>query len=133
VQYAHARASSVLRHARESFAPGEIAPAALAAANLALLVESEEIALIRHLANWPRIVESAAEMHEPHRIAFYLHDLAAAFHGLWTKGRDDASLRFIMTDARALTLARLALVQGVAFVVASGLAVYGVEPVEEMR
>jgi arginyl-tRNA synthetase len=133
VQYAHARASSVLRHARASFAPDEIAPAALAAANLALLVESEEIALIRHLANWPRIVESAAEMHEPHRIAFYLHDLAAAFHGLWTKGKDDASLRFIMTEARALTLARLALVQGVAFVVASGLAVYGVEPVEEMR
>jgi arginyl-tRNA synthetase len=133
VQYAHARASSVLRNAREIFTPAEIAPAALAAAPLARLVEREEIALIRHLASWPRIVEGAAEAHEPHRIAFYLHDLAAAFHGLWTRGKDDASLRFIMSDARELTLARLALVQGVAFVVASGLAVFGVEPVEEMR
>ncbi len=96
VQYAHARASSVLRNARETFAAAEIAPAALAAAPLERLIEREEIALIRHLANWPRIVEGAAEAHEPHRIAFYLHDLAAAFHGLWTKGKDDASLRFII-------------------------------------
>ena len=133
VQYAHARASSVLRHAREAMAPSLLTPAALAAAELHRLVAREEIALIRHLAFWPRLVESAAETHEPHRIAFYLQELAAAFHGLWNRGKDDDSLRFILSDAPELTLARLALVQGVAFVVASGLAVFGVEPVEEMR
>jgi len=133
VQYAHARASSVLRHAHEHFSRAELASAALAQAPLDRLAEREEIALIRQLANWPRIVEGAAETHEPHRIAFYLHDLAADFHGLWTKGKDDASLRFILSDAPELTLARLALVQGVAFVIASGLQVFGVEPVEEMR
>ncbi|HXP30824.1 MAG TPA: arginine--tRNA ligase [Stellaceae bacterium] len=133
VQYAHARASSVLRHARDSFSADALAPAALARAPLDRLAEPEEIALIRQLANWPRLIASAAEMHEPHRIAFYLHDLAAAFHGLWTKGKDDESLRFLVSGASELTLARLALVQGVAFVVASGLRVFGVEPVEEMR
>jgi arginyl-tRNA synthetase len=133
VQYAHARARSVLRNARDVFAEDAIAPKALAEAPLERLVERAEIALIRALAQWPRIVESAAEMHEPHRIAFYLHDLAAAFHGLWTRGKDDASLRFILSDAPELTLARLALVQAVAFVVASGLAVFGVAPAEEMR
>jgi arginyl-tRNA synthetase len=133
VQYAHARASSVLRHAHEHFSRAELGSAALADAPLDRLTEREEIALIRQLANWPRIVEGAAETHEPHRVAFYLHDLAAEFHGLWTKGKDDASLRFILSDAPELTLARLALVQGVAFVIASGLQVLGVEPVEEMR
>ncbi len=133
VQYAHARARSVLRHAHEHFSRAELTSAALAEAPLDRLAEREEIALIRMLAQWPRIVEGAAEAHEPHRIAYYLYDLAAAFHGLWSRGKDDASLRFILEDARELTLARLALVQGVAFVVASGLLVCGVEPVEEMR
>jgi arginyl-tRNA synthetase len=128
VQYAHARARSVLRHAAEKFALD-----ALADAPLHKLVEPGEIALIRLLAQWPRIVEGAAEAHEPHRIAYYLYDLAAAFHGLWTRGTADPGLRFILDDARELTLARLALVQGVAFVVASGLMVCGVEPAEEMR
>ena len=85
------------------------------------------------LAGWPRLVESAAEAHEPHRVAFYLNDVAAAFHGLWNKGKDDAALRFILADDPALTTARLALVQAVAFVIASGLRIFGVEPVEEMR
>jgi arginyl-tRNA synthetase len=133
VQYAHARASSVMRHAADEFAPEELAPAALAQAKLALLDDRDEIALIRLLAQWPRIVESAAEMHEPHRIAFYLQDVAAAFHGLWNKGKDEARLRFIQSGAKELTLARLALVQAVAFVVASGLQVFGVTPAEEMR
>jgi arginyl-tRNA synthetase len=128
VQYAHARARSVLRHAEEAL-PG----ADVTAAPLDRLIESEEIALIRQLAHWPRIVESAAEAHEPHRIAFYLQDIAASFHGLWNKGKDDSSLRFILSDAPELTLARLALVQGMAHVVASGLQVFGVEPREEMR
>jgi arginyl-tRNA synthetase len=133
IQYAHARASSVLRHARDALPGRPLDPEALADAPLERLAERDEIALIRQLANWPRIVESAAETHEPHRIAFYLQDLAAQFHGLWTKGKDDARLRFIVMDAPELTLARLALVQGVAFLVASGLRVFGVAPVEEMR
>ncbi|HUZ71711.1 MAG TPA: arginine--tRNA ligase [Stellaceae bacterium] len=133
VQYAHARASSVLRHAHEALPETALVPEALAAAPLELLADRDEIALIRHLANWPRLVESAAEMHEPHRIAFYLQELAALFHGLWTRGKDDASLRFIIADAPDLTRARVALVQAVAFVIASGLGVFGVVPVEEMR
>jgi len=133
VQYAHARASSVMRHAAEEFAADEIAPEALARAKLALLEDRDEIALIRLLAQWPRVVEGAAETHEPHRIAFYLQEVAAAFHGLWNKGKDEARLRFIQSGAKDLTLARLALVQAVAFVVASGLAVFGVAPAEEMR
>jgi arginyl-tRNA synthetase len=133
VQYAHARASSVLRHAGESFVAAEIAPHELAHAELARLVAREEIALIRLLASWPRLVETAAELHEPHRIAFYLQEVAAAFHGLWNRGKDEEGLRFLIEGDRELTLARLALVQGVAFVIASGLRVFGVEPVAEMR
>ena len=78
-------------------------------------------------------VESAAEAYEPHRVAFYLYDLASAFHALWNRGNDDASLRFLLADQPELTAARLALVQGLAFVIASGLAAFGVEPVEELR
>jgi arginyl-tRNA synthetase len=133
VQYAHARARSVLRHAAEHFPAERLRPAALAGVAMAPLSDAGELALIGHLAAWPRLVESAAETHEPHRIAFYLQELAALFHGLWNKGKDEASLRFIVADAPELTLARLALVQAVALVVASGLAVFGVEPVEEMR
>ncbi|HUK60394.1 MAG TPA: arginine--tRNA ligase [Stellaceae bacterium] len=133
VQYAHARASSVLRNARDMFAEAELLPDALAEAPHALLTDRDEIALVRQLANWPRVVEGAAETHEPHRIAFYLHDLAAAFHGLWTRGMSEPGLRFIIGETRDLTRARLALVLGVRFVVASGLAVFGVAPVEEMR
>jgi arginyl-tRNA synthetase len=133
VQYAHARACSVMRHAHDEFSSHELAPASLAKAELALLADRDEIALIRLLTQWPRIVEGAAESHEPHRIAFYLQEVAAAFHGLWNKGNTDATLRFIQSGAKPLTLARLALVQSVAFVVSSGLKVFGVTPVEEMR
>jgi arginyl-tRNA synthetase len=132
VQYAHARARSVLRRAAETLSAEALSPLALAAAPLARLTDPDELALIRHLAGWPRLVESAAEMHEPHRVAFYLQELAARFHGLWNKGMGDAQLRFIIEDATDLTRARLALVQAVSFVVASGLAVFGVAPVEEM-
>jgi arginyl-tRNA synthetase len=133
VQYAHARACSVMRHARDEFSSHELAPVSLAKAELALLADRDEIALIRLLTQWPHVVEGAAESHEPHRIAFYLQEVAAAFHGLWNKGNADATLRFIQSDAKPLTLARLALVQAVAFVVAAGLNVFGVAPVEEMR
>ncbi len=132
VQYAHARAASVMRHAAELFAPEELADEALAAAPLDRLDDPLELALIRQIAAWPRLIESAAEAHEPHRIAFFLQELAAQFHLLWTKGRDEAALRFLIADDKAVTRARLALVRGVAIVIASGLAVFGVEPAKEM-
>ena len=126
VQYAHARVQSVLRHA-------EATAAAIAAADLARLSDPVEIALIRLLATWPRVVEAAAEAHEPHRLAFFLAEVASGFHGLWNKGKDDATLRFILADQPEVTLARLALVKSVALVIASGLEVFGVEPVMELR
>jgi len=132
VQYAHARAASVMRHAVQEFPRDDMSDAALAKAPLDRLRDPAELSLIRQLALWPRLVESAAEAHEPHRIAFYLQEVAAQFHMLWNKGRDEATLRFILASDPTLTRARLALVRGVAIVVASGLAVIGVEPVEEM-
>jgi arginyl-tRNA synthetase len=133
VQYCHARCRSVLRHAAQDLPAAALTAEALAGAPLHRLAGVEEMALIRILAGWPRLVEAAAEAHEAHRVAFYLHDLASAFHTLWNKVKDDTTLRFLSADDPELTLARLALVQAVAMVVASGLAVIGVEPVEEMR
>ena len=133
VQYAHARCRSVLRNAAEGFSEAELAPSALASVDLGPLNDTAELDLIRHMAAWPRMVEGAAVAHEPHRVAYYLNELAELFHALWNKGRDDATLRFIHEDDKALTLARLALVQAVATVIASGLGVFGVEPVEELR
>ncbi len=133
VQYAHARTHSVMRMAESGMPDLDISDAALSGANLAFLTDDAEIALIRTMGNWPRTVEAAALAHEPHRIAFYLYDLASAFHTLWTKGKDDAQLRFIIEEDAGLTLARLALVRGVRTVIASGLTIFGVEPVEEMR
>jgi arginyl-tRNA synthetase len=132
VQYAHARAASVMRHAAEQLPAERLLDAALAAAPLDRLADPFELALIRLLASWPRTVESAAEAHEPHRIAFFLQEVAAQFHLLWTKGKDEATLRFLIAADPELTCARLALVRAVALVIASGLAVFGVEPVEEM-
>ena len=133
VQYAHARAYSVMRHAAEQFPGMDQSPEALSKANLDRLSDDAEMALIKQMASWPKLVEGAAEAHEPHRIAFYLHELASQFHALWNKGKDDASLRFLFADDPELTAARLALLKGMATVVASGLEVFGVEPVEEMR
>ncbi|GAB5469115.1 MAG: arginine--tRNA ligase [Rhodospirillales bacterium] len=133
VQYAHARAHSVLRHAGESFPAIPQDAEALAALSLDGLTDSGELALIRTLADWPRQVESAAEAEEPHRIAFYLYDVAAHFHGLWTRGKDEAELRFLLPDQPELTAARVALVRAMATVLASGLQVFGVEPLEELR
>ncbi len=132
VQYAHARAASVVRHAIAEFPDADLSDAALVRAPLDRLADPAELALIRQLAAWPRLVESAAEAHEPHRVAFYLQEVAAQFHMLWNKGRDEATLRFILASDPALTSARLALIRGVALVIASGLAVIGVAPVEEM-
>ncbi|WP_052388725.1 arginine--tRNA ligase [Belnapia moabensis] len=125
VQYAHARCRSVLRSAGD--------PADLAEAPLDSLADQAELALIRRLAAWPRTVESAALAREPHRIAFFLHDLAGDFHVLWNRGREDTTLRFIRGDEPEATRARLALVAATATVIRSGLRVMGVTPVEEMR
>ncbi|NQV84688.1 MAG: arginine--tRNA ligase [Rhodospirillales bacterium] len=132
VHYAHARCRSVLRSAAEQWGEAKTTPGALAEADTHLLVDAEELDVIKIMASWPRLVESAAEAHEPHRVAYYLNDLATAFHALWNKGNDDASLRFIVAEDQPLTLARLALVQGVATLIASGLGVMGVAPVEEL-
>ena len=133
VQYAHARCRSVLRAASETYGPAAVDPAALAQAPLDSLQDDAELALIRRMASWPRTVESAAFAQEPHRIAFFLYDLAGDFHMLWNRGRDDSTLRFLQADRRVETMARLALVAATATVIRSGLAVLGVEPVEEMR
>jgi arginyl-tRNA synthetase len=133
VQYAHARARSVMRLAAQHFDAAELAPAVLAHGPLELLADADEIALVRQLAQWPRTVEGAAQMHEPHRVAFYLQEIAASFHALWNKGNADAGLRFVVEAKRDLTRARLALVQAMAFVIASGLKVIGVTPAEELR
>ena len=132
VQYAHARAASVMRHAAEQFPQDDLSDAGLIDAPFDRLSDPSELALIRQLAGWPRLVEAAAETHEPHRIAFYLQEVAAQFHVLWNKGKDEATLRFILASDAELTRARLALVRGVALVIASGLAVFGVEPAQEM-
>ncbi|MBR1220086.1 arginine--tRNA ligase [Bradyrhizobium sp. U87765 SZCCT0131] len=137
VQYGHARGHSIFRNAREAlpdFPEDEAARGALLqGASLGRLSDAAELGLMRRLALYPRIVEAAALAHEPHRIAFYLYDLASEFHALWTRGRDLPHLRFIITNDAEITLARLALVQGVVSVLASGLAVLGVQAPDEMR
>jgi arginyl-tRNA synthetase len=137
VQYGHARGHSIFRNAREEI-PGlpedDTARAAfLAGANFARLDDPAEIALMRRIALYPRLIESAAGAHEPHRVAFYLYELASEFHALWTKGKDLPYLRFIIQNDPELTRARLALVQGVVTVLASGLGLLGVGAPVEMR
>ncbi|WP_319796482.1 arginine--tRNA ligase [Nitrobacter sp.] len=137
VQYGHARGFSIFRNAREAFPdlPEEDAArrAFLGDAAVERLTDPAELGLLRRLALYPRTVEAAAVAHEPHRIAFYLYDLASEFHALWTKGRDLPHLRFIINNDAEITRARLALVQGVVSVLASGLAVLGVHAPAEMR
>ena len=129
VQYAHARCRSVLRAAAEMFphhTPGAATP-------VDTLTSDSELTMLRRLALWPRTVESSAIAREPHRIAFFLYDLAADFHMLWNRGKDDTTLKFLQPDQPAESFARLALVAATAIVIRSGLAVLGVQPVEEMR
>jgi arginyl-tRNA synthetase len=137
VQYGHARGQSVLRNAREVIPtlPGTDSERrrALSQATLTRLDDAAELALMRRVALYPRLVEAAAMSHEPHRIAFYLYELASDYHALQTKGKGAPHLRFIMQNDPELTLARLALVQGVVTVLASGLAVLGVGAPDEMR
>lgn len=133
VQYAHARACSVLRHAADDAPEAVSLLTAPDSALLAQLNSEDELQLVKQLAEWPKVIEAAAQHLEPHRIAFYLQDLAAGFHGLWNKGNEDALLRFIVPDNSALTAARLVLVKAVSLVIASGLHVFNVEPLEEMH
>ena len=132
VQYAHARACSALRRGAEVVPAAELVPASLARADLAALDDAAELDLIRRLCQWPRVLAGAALAHEPHRIAFHLQELAGAFHLLWTRGKDDTRLRFVDAERPAETRARLALIGGVKIVIAEGLALFGVEPVQEM-
>lgn len=133
VQYAHARCRSVLRSAEEIFGQERLTASALAKTDLSNIRNEEELAIMRRLAQWPRTVESAALMREPHRIAYYLMDLASDFHALWNAGRDDATLRFIQKGDVHGTLARMALIEAIASVIRSAMQVLGIEPVEEMR
>jgi arginyl-tRNA synthetase len=132
VQYGHARGRSVFRNAGESM-PGLDLSDLIDAPPFERLTDPGERALMRRIALYPRLIEAAAAAHEPHRIAFYLYDLASEFHAHWNRGTDLPYLRFIIQNDPLMTLARLALVQGVVTVLASGLALLGVEAPEEMR
>jgi arginyl-tRNA synthetase len=137
VQYGHARGMSVFRNARAEMpdlpATATARRAYLRQTPLDRLGDSGEIALLRRVALYPRVVEAAAVAHEPHRIAFYLYELASEFHALWTRGNDLPHLRFIIQNDRETTKARLALVEGIVTILASGLALLGVSAPEEMR
>lgn len=127
VQYAHARTHSAFRRAEAEGVSHDVF-----GADLSLLSDSGELDLIRQVANWPRLVESAAQHQEPHRITFYLYDLASVFHSQWNRGSDDASLRFVQPEDASLTSARLAMVMSVRVVISAGLGILGVTPMKEM-
>lgn len=131
VQYANARVNSVLRKARE--AGLDVSDATLMAADLSILTHEAELAMAKKIAEWPRLVEIAARNNEPHRVAFYLYELASEFHGLWNRGNDDTTLRFLQDGHPAVSQAKIALARSVSVVICSGLAILGVTPVEEMR
>ncbi|WP_321337049.1 arginine--tRNA ligase [Breoghania sp.] len=133
VQYAHARCASVFRQAAEELPGIDLSEKGLATADFSLLEDRGELDLIVKMAEWPRIIEAAAEAHEPHRLAFYLYELASSLHGHWNKGKDLPKLRFINAEDSKLSLSRLSLVRSVAMVLASGLTVLGVDAPDEMR
>jgi arginyl-tRNA synthetase len=133
VQYAHARASSVLRQGKAVFPDFDLDGQALAQADLSLLIDEGERGLMRTLAQYPRAVVQAAEAHEPHRIAFFAHELATRFHAHWNRGKDWRDLRFVNENERELSYSRLSLVAAVGLVLASALSILGVSAPEEMR
>ena len=133
VQYAHARARSVLRQGKAVFADFDLEPGALAQARLMRLADEGEREIMRALAQYPRLIRQAAEAHEPHRVAFFAHDLATRFHAHWNRGKDRPGLRFVNENERNLSYSRLALVAGVSLVLASALSILGVSAPEEMR
>ena len=132
VQYAHARCMSVFRQAREAFPDLDVTPAELAKA-VSGIADPAELQLIAKAAEFPRVVESAAQAQEPHRVAFYLYDLASSFHAHWNKGKDQTELRFVNDKSRESSIARLGLVYAVASVLKSGLAITGTAAPDEMR
>ena len=131
VQYANARINSVLRKVVD--AGIAVDDASIAAADLRTLSHPAELALAQKIAEWPRLVDIAARNNEPHRVAFYLYELASDFHGLWNKGNDDTTLRFVQDGDAAATQAKIALIRAVAVVISAGLGILGVTPVVEMR
>ncbi|MDT8343651.1 MAG: arginine--tRNA ligase, partial [Thermohalobaculum sp.] len=131
VQYANARTHSVFRAAADKGMA--VDEAALGQADLAILRDPAELTLMKKLAEWPRLVEAAAHHHEPHRVAFYLYDLASEFHALWNRGQDEPGLRFVQPDAPAETCARLAMTLAVRVVISAGLGILGVTPAREMK
>ncbi|MCZ0960197.1 arginine--tRNA ligase [Paracoccus benzoatiresistens] len=131
VQYASARVHSVLRRATDSGI--DVGDSALAGADLTRLAHPAELDLARKVAEWPRLVEHAARAHEPHRIAFFLYEIASDLHSLWNRGNDDTSLRFVQDGDPDTSQAKIALVRAVGVVISSGLAILGVTPVKEMR
>ncbi|MBL0405436.1 arginine--tRNA ligase [Microvirga aerilata] len=133
VQYAHARCASIFRQAAEAFPGADFSSAQLEGADLSILGDEAEMDIIHRIAQFPRMIEAAAEAHEPHRVAFYLYDLASAFHSLWNKGKDLPQLRFVNLTDKESTQARLALVHALKGVLASGLAILGVTAPDEMR
>ena len=133
VQYAHARCKSVFRQALAAFPEMDMSEKFLITSDLSLLNDSGEQGLIRAISAWPRLIEQASAAHEPHRIAFFLHDLAAQFHSHWNAGKESPQLRFINQERRDLSSARLALVFSLTCVLVSGLAILGVSAPDEMR
>ncbi|SNT68817.1 arginine--tRNA ligase [Paracoccus seriniphilus] len=131
VQYASARVHSVLRRARDSGI--DVSDQALIGADLGAISHPAELDLARKVAEWPRLIEHAARAHEPHRVAFFLYEIASDLHSLWNRGNDDTSLRFVQDGDSATTQAKIALVRAVGVVISSGLAILGVTPAEEMR
>jgi arginyl-tRNA synthetase len=133
VQYAHARGKSVLRQALAAFPDIDLGREALAGARLDLLTDEGELQLARAIAQYPRAIEAAAAAHEPHRVAFYLHEISSIFHAHWNRGKDQPQLRFVNAAERDLTSARVALVLSLTTVLASGLGLLGVSAPDEMR
>lgn len=133
VQYAHARVHSVMRTAEETLPGMGESPKDFSDSDFSLLQDESEYRLVKQMSAFPRAIESAALAHEPHRIAFYLYDLASDFHSLWNKGKEDEQLRFVLSDNPQLTRARLGLILAVAQTIATGLEILGVKPVKEMR
>ena len=130
VQYAHARIKSVIRKAEELDI--DISDRALSETNLTSLTHSSELSLIKKIAEWPRLIEVAARLYEPHRIAFYLFDLSSQLHAHWSKGSDNPDLRFLHNDNLVKTQSKIALARAVSIVISSGLAILGVKPAEKM-